>query len=56
MNKSRLVILIGCILALICVIVGFILIENYLKTAANIVACVGIVLVLIVEFLIFKKA
>ena len=55
MEKGKLIVLILNILALLCVIIGFILIENYMKLAAIIVACVGIVMVLVSEYLIFKK-
>ena len=55
MKKGKLIVLILNIIALLCVIAGFILIENYMKTTAIVVAAIGIVIVLVSEYLIFKK-
>ena len=53
--KGKSLVLILNIIALLCVIAGFVLIEFYMKTAATIIAAIGIIIIGISEYLIFKK-
>ena len=56
MNDINKLILIGNILTLICLIISFILVENYMKLASVIVALVGVLIICSTLVFHYKRA